>query len=151
MMAEGNENRRLRGEVVKWLLEKTEIKGLPASAVEHETRRILQDIVRENVRRGISKEELESHKDDIYNSAAKSSSDRVKLDCILGRIAVDEKIEVADQELTQEIERLAYRYSMPVAKMRNELEQHNALDGLRDDLRSAKTIEAVLQQAKIED
>jgi trigger factor len=134
------ERQRLRGEVLQWLSARTELKDLPASLVAEETGRILREVVRENVQRGVQQEELESHKEELFNHAVQSSSERVKLDFILYRIAGAEKIEVTDEELAAEIERLAQRYGLAPAKLRAGLEKRGALEGLRDDLRAEKTI-----------
>jgi len=83
---------RQRDDVVKWLLENTDLKDLPQTLVEEEARHIIQDVVQENVRRGISKDEIEANREDIFNRAAQSSSDRVKLNYILNRIADEKKI-----------------------------------------------------------
>jgi trigger factor len=151
ILQEVAQRRRLRNEALRYLLEQTAIAGLPQSAVDRQTRLALEEIVRDNVRRGVTREELEGHKDEIYDNAVKTSADRVKLDCILSRIAEQERIQVSEAELTAEIEFLARRNEMPVARLREELTRREALEGLRDDVRAAKTTDFLLQQAKIEE
>lgn len=140
-IGEVGEQRRVRGEVLAWLLAQTELKDLPAAIVAGETGRTLRAIVQENLQRGIAEKDLEGRKDELYNAAVNTSSERVKLDYILARIADQEKIEVADAELQAEVERMAARYGMSPARLRAELEKRDALDAVRADLRAGKTIE----------
>ena len=148
-MAEAEEKRRLRGEVVKVLLAQAEIRDLPQSVVEEETRHVVREIVYENVRRGVPKDAIEEKKDDILGTATESSTERIKASYVLGRIAEQEHIEVTEQDLDREIQVMAARYRMHPAKLRTELEKRNALDGIRSDVRSRKTLDFVLENAVV--
>lgn len=147
--AEGGERNRQRDEIIKWLLEHTEIKDLPQSLVEEEARQIIRDVVQENVRRGASKEEIESHREDIFTRASQSSTDRVKMDYILGRIADEEKVSVAEAEVEQRIRSLAARYGMPVQRLRADLEQRGAVAAIRKNLRMEKAVDVALAAANV--
>ena len=147
--AEMTERNRQREDIVKWLLEHTEIKELPQSLVEEEARHIIHNVVQENVRRGASKEEIESHREDIFTRASQSSSDRVKMDFVLGRIADEEKIDVSEAEFDQRIRGLAARYGMSAQRLRADLEQRGAMDAIRKNLRMEKTVDAVLAAATV--
>lgn len=150
-VAEAEERRRQRGELATWLLAHTDMKDLPASTMERETRRVLQSIVQENMRRGVPKEELEGHRDELYNTALQSSADRVKLDFILDRIADAEKIDVSDSELARELEQVAAQYRMATKKLREEMEKNNAMEGFRGEIRSGKTMQWLLSNGRMED
>jgi trigger factor len=143
------ERDRQRDEVVKWLLENTDLKDLPQSLVEEEARHIIQDVVQENVRRGISKDEIESNRDDIFNRAAQSSTERVKLNYILGRIADEKTISVSDEEVETRIAEMAMRYKMPPQKMKAELEKRDALRSIQGNLRMEKTLDALMAEANV--
>lgn len=145
--AETEEDRRLRGELIQWLISKTQIPDLPQTVVANETRRLLQDIVQENLRRGIPREEIENHREDIFSTATKTSGERVKLDYILARIAQQENVQVSDAEVNDEVERLAVRMKSAPSKIRRRLEQHDALENLRTDLKSQKTLDLLMDRA----
>jgi trigger factor len=142
---------RLKDGIVRWLLDHVELEDLPQTVVAEEARRIIHDIVRENTRRGVSREEIEKHRDDIFDRAARSSGERVKLDYILRRIADAEQVSVSETELEQHIGRMADRYGIPRERLRAALEQREALDGIRQGLRADKTLDVVLQAAAIEE
>lgn len=147
--AEAEERRRLRNEVVGHLLRETKMEDLPRALVEDEARSIVQDIVYENTMRGATKEQIEERKDDILNVATQSSAERVKLNHILRRIAEQEKIAVEDREVDYQVGLMAGRYRMQPAQMRAELEQRGALEHIRRDIRSSKTLDFLLDQAQI--
>jgi trigger factor len=144
----GEQNRQ-KDEVVKWLMEHTEIKDLPQSMVEEEARHIIQNVVQENVRRGVAKEQIEANREDIFNRAAQSSSDRVKLDYILSRIAETEKVEVKAADLDKRISDMAGRHQMPLQRMKAELEKGEAMKGMEHSVRMEKAVDAVLALAVV--
>ena len=65
---------------------------LPETAVAHETRNVVYDIVRENSQRGVAREMIEKQKDEIYSAATHSAKERVKLAFLIQRIAEKERI-----------------------------------------------------------
>lgn len=146
-MGEMEEAGRQREEAVQWLLKNTELSDLPESVVRQETQRILRRMVYENLRNGVPQAELESHQQDLYQSAARGSQERVKLDYILHRIADDSGIQVSDEEVAREYELLAQRMETTVAKVRQRIEKERLEDSLQDDLRSQKTLQMILAHA----
>jgi trigger factor len=143
------ERNRQKDEIVKWLVEHTDLKDLPQSMVEEEARHIIQNVVQENMKRGVAKDQIEANREDIFNRAAQSSSDRVKLDYLLSRIAEVEKVDVAEADLDKRISDMAARYGMPLARMKAELEKREALQNLEHSLRMEKAVDAVLALAVV--
>jgi len=147
--AELTEKSRQKDDLVKWLVENTPLTDLPQSLVEEEARHIIQDVVQENVRRGVSKDDIETNREDIFNRAAQSASDRVRVNYILSRIADEEKVAVTEADLNQRVAEMAQRYGTDPERMRTELEKREALDGLRRNLRLEKAVEALYATATI--
>ena len=58
----------IRGQIVRGLLDRVNF-DLPETAVAHETRNVVYDIVRENTKRGVAREMIEKQKDEIYSAA----------------------------------------------------------------------------------
>jgi trigger factor len=148
--AEATEKGRLKDEIVKWLVLQADLKELPQTLVEEEARHIIRDVVQENTRRGVTKEELEAHREDIFSRAAQSSADRVRMGYLLTRIAEEEHLEVSDEDVEQELAAMAARYGIPVARLRAGLEERGGLDGVRRNLRMEKTLDVLLQAAVVE-
>lgn len=147
--SETTEKNRQKDEMVKWLVANTPIPDLPQSIVEEEARRIIQDVVQENVRRGVDKDEIETHREDIFNRAAESASDRVKVNYILNRIAREESVTVTDRDVEQRIAELARRYGTDPQRMKEELGNRGSLEALRDSVRLDKAVDLVHAAATI--
>ncbi len=148
--AETTEMGRQNDEIVKWLIDHTPINDLPQSLVEEEARHIIQDVVQENVRRGVNKDAIESNREDIFSRAAQSASDRVKVNYILNRIADEEKVTVTRADVEQRLADMAVRYGITPERMKEEMtKRDNALDGLSRNLRLEKAVDCLQAAAKI--
>jgi trigger factor len=148
--AETTETGRQNDEIVKWLIDHTPINDLPQSLVEEEARHIIQDVVQENVRRGVNKDDIESNREDIFSRAAQSAADRVKVNYILNRVADEEKVTVSQADVEQRLADMAVRYGITPDRMKEEMtKRDNALDGLRRNLRLEKAVAILHAAAKI--
>jgi trigger factor len=139
----------VRNQVIEHLL-KTATFDLPESVVAAETQQAMLDIVRENTSRGINPDSLREKGKEIHEFAQKSARDRVKLNFILGRVADTEKIEIKDEEVDQEIARLAQRASRPLGKLRAELAERGADESLRERMLLGRTLDRVVELAATE-
>lgn len=146
--AEQRERMRLRDEICRYLLKHVKM-DVPESELQHETRHVLQDMVQEQTRRGIKQEDLTARRDELMETASGSAAERVKLRYILHRIAVEEQIETTDEEMAAYIGTYAARYGMQPEAFREELVKRNALDNIRETLRMNKTLDALLEKARI--
>ena len=146
--AKYNEDLRLKEEIAKFLLEKADF-DLPKSVVDNETSATARSIVDRIARQGATREQLEQRRADIIGEATKTSTDRVRLSYILGGIADEEKIEVQDAEVEGRIESMASRYGMSAERFRAEIEKRDGLEKLKSDMRAEKTLDFLLQNAKI--
>jgi trigger factor len=97
----------------------------------------------------VNKDEIESHREDIFTRAAQSASERVAVNYILNRIADEEKVAVTQADVEQRIAEMAHRYGATPEKMKDELAKRGTLDQLRGSLRLDKTVDLLLASAKI--
>ena len=123
---------------------------LPETAVAQETRNVVYDLVRENTKRGVSRETIEKEKDHIYAAATGSAKDRVKLSFLVQRIAEKEDIKVAQEEILRRVQTLAAMYQIPPEKFLKDLQKRNGLIEIYDQLAHEKVMELLENNAKIE-
>jgi len=64
----------------------------------------------------------------------------VKSSVLLAKIAIKENIQVSDEELNNEIEAMAAQMQQPVEEVRKRLSEDNAVERLRDRMRSEKAL-----------
>lgn len=124
---------------------------LPETAVAHETRNVVYDLVQENSKRGVSRQVIEQQKDQIYTAATRNAKERVKFQFLMQKIAEKEDIKVSDKEIAYRIEYLARLYQIPPGKFLKDLRKRNGLIEVYDQIMSEKVLEFLEQNAKIEE
>lgn len=122
---------------------------LPESSVQEETQSVIQDVIRENQQRGIPEHVLEENKKDILTNAESSAKERVKINFILSSIAKEEKLEVSNDEMGAELQRISQQFQIPPDKLFKQLDENGAILRLQDDILRRKTVEFLLQSAEI--
>jgi trigger factor len=147
-LKENQERQQRSNAAARHLLDATKIE-VPESVVQRETQSAVYDVVSRNMRRGVAREEIESHRGDIFEAAKRSATDDIKLRYILHKIAEAEAIEVGAAELDVEIQRIAAGQRMTPQQARAALVKNERMEGLRDALRRGKALDFVLAQANI--
>ena len=144
------QTRSIRSQVVKNLLDKIQC-DLPESLLEQETRQLVYSIVNENQQRGISKEELDAQKDQIYASAAGTAREKIKAFFTYQRVAEKEGVRVEQLEIARRLQEMAAQYKMPPEKLVKELEQSGRLGMIYSQLLNEKVVDLLVQYARLED
>jgi trigger factor len=140
----------LRGQIVRGLLDRVMFE-LPETAVAHETRNVVYDLVRENSQRGVKRELIEQQKDQIYAAATHNAKERVKLAFLIQRIAEQEKITVSQEEVLQQAQSLAAMYQLPLEKFLKDLQKRNGVNELYDQIAHEKVLAFLEKNATIEE
>jgi trigger factor len=140
----------VRGQIIRALLTATNF-DLPETAVAHETRTVVYDIVRENTQRGVARDLIEKQKDEIYSAATQSAKERVKLSFLIQRIAEKEGIQVSQDEVLKRVQSLAMAYQIPLEKFLKDLQKRNGVVELYDQIAHEKVLAFLEQNAKIEE
>ena len=141
--------RAMRGQIIDALLAGANF-DLPETAVAHETRNVVYDLVRENSQRGVPRELIEKQKEEIYAAAARGAKERVKLAFLVQRIAEQEKIQVTQEEVLQRVQSLAAAYQIPPDKFIKDLQKRNGVNELYDQIAHEKVLNFLEINAKIE-
>jgi trigger factor len=145
-----SQEKSIRGQIIRELLDRVMFE-LPETAVAHETRNVVYDIVRENSQRGVTREVIEQQKDGIYSAATRSAKERVKLAFLIQRIAEQEKIAVSEEEVLRRAQSLAAMYQIPLEQFLKDLQKRNGVPELYDQIAHEKVLAFLEQNAKIED
>jgi len=145
-----SQSKSARNQVVRALLNAANF-DLPETAVAHETRNVVYDIVRENTQRGVARDLIEKQKEEIYSAATQSAKERVKLAFLVQRIAEKEGIQVSQEEVLKRAQTLAAAYQIPLDKFIKDLQKRNGVPELYDQLAHEKVLAFLEQNAKIEE
>ena len=148
--ADRQEMARRRNHLIDSLMKNAAL-DVPESEAHDESHRIVYEMVEENTRRGVPEQEIRDNIGKISESAKTAAKDRLKLRYLLKRIAREEKIEVSDAEVTAVLNAQALRSGAKTAKewlQRAKLKEGEVRKGLRADLLTTKTIDALMGHAK---
>ena len=137
---EHERERAKEGQVMKYLHERIQFE-LPPPLLKNETRRILADLVQRNRQRGVTDEMLKEKEKELIENAAGLAAHRLKTNFILHRIAESEDIKISRDDINARIREEAAQYNVPVEKMRKELNEHDGMDALAEQILLGKTLD----------
>ena len=140
----------VRAQVIRGLLDRVNFE-LPETAVAQETRNAVYDIVRQNTKRGVTREQIEQQKEQIYSAATHNAKERVKLAFLIERIAEKENVQVSEEEVLQRAQSLATLYQIPLEKFLKDLRKRNGVSELYEQILHEKTLDLLEKSAVIED
>jgi trigger factor len=143
------QERETRTQIIDGLMKRVNF-DLPEGAVANKTRNIVYDLVRENTKRGVSREIIEKEKDAIYSAATSNAKEQVKLDFLIQRIAEKEEIKVAQEEVLRRIQTLAGMYQIPPDKFIKDLQKRNGIIEIYDSLAREKVLALLETNAQVE-
>jgi trigger factor len=127
-------------QVIKYLHEKIQF-DLPPILLRNETKRALAELVQRNRARGIPDEMLKEKEKELIETAAGVAYHRLKTNFILERIAEQERIGVTREDVDHRIRHEAQHYNMSPDKMRKELEEHDGLNAMAEQILLGKVLD----------
>jgi len=141
--------RAKEAQIVKFLQDRTPFE-VPPTLLTQETRRALGELVQRNRERGVPDEVLKTKEKELIEGAGGLAAHRLRTNFILHRIAEREKIQITRPELDERIRQQAAQYNVSVEKMRKELEEHDALNGVADEILLGKTLDFLKANVRVE-
>ncbi len=135
-------------QIVKALHEQTQF-DLPSQLLRNETRRALGELVQRNRQRGVPDEMLKSKEKELVEGAGSLAAHRLKTNFILHRIAEAEKIQVTPEEVEERIRNQAAHYNLSVEKMRKEIDEHQGINGLVEEILLGKAIDFLKANVRV--
>lgn len=149
--AQSQEDARRRDQVLDAVMKGATIE-VPESEIRRESNSMVYEMVQENMRRGVSEKEIRDNISKITESAQAAAQGRVKLRYLLERIAREEKITVAEAEVSGLMAAQAMRSGHRTAKawlQATKLKEKDVRSSLKQDLMTSKTIDFLLANAKL--
>ena len=141
--------RAKEAQIVKFLHEHTAF-DLPPPLLKNETRRALNELVHRNRERGVPDDILKGKEKELVGGAGSLAAHRLKTNFILSRIAEREKIEVSREDVDLRVRQEAARYDISVDKMRKELEEHEGLNSLAEQILLGKVLDFLKANVSIQ-
>jgi trigger factor len=114
---------------------------VPRSMVEHQIDLRLERGLRALAAQGMKTEDMRRMDFGRLRSGQQElATKEVKSSILLAKIAIKENIQVSDEELEREIEAMAAQMQQPLEEVKKRLTEDNAVDRLRDRMRSEKAL-----------
>jgi trigger factor len=100
---------------------------------------------------GMSDEEIQARVRVLQGDILRSTEVALKEHFVLQKIAETEKIEVTDDDINNEVERLGYEHNESPRRIRARLEKEDLLESLAIELIERKVLDLIFESAKYED
>lgn len=121
---------------------------VPRSLVEHQIDLRLERGLRALAAQGMKTEDMRRMDFGRLRTGQREAAVKeVKSNVLLAKIAIKEKIQISDEELETEIAAMAQQMQQSVDEVKKRLVQDNAVDRLRDRMRSEKALNFLYEHA----
>ncbi|CAH0119162.1 MULTISPECIES: trigger factor [unclassified Paenibacillus] len=138
-------------EIVEKVAEAAEI-DIPEAMIETETDHMMRDFDNRLRSQGMNLDMFLSFsgqsQDDMKNQMRADAEKRVRNNLVLEQIAKDENIEVTEEDINEELEKMAEMYKRSVDEIRNILAANGSLDSLKEEVSLRKTIKFLVDNSK---
>jgi trigger factor len=128
---------------------------LPDALVQREMEQRLHDMAHRLEGQGVTLQQYlaatGTEEQDLVQQVRTSAERGVRADLALRAVAAQEDIEVSEQELDEEIERIAERLQEKPAKVHRDLERRGILEAVRSDIARGKALRFLVDHAEVVD
>jgi trigger factor len=139
-----------RQQVINLVAEQA-LSELPQDLLVRQARRALQRKAVEMQSAGLSDQEVNGRLRMMQQDIVQSTAAALKEHFVLQKIAEDEKLDVNDDDIDAEIDRIAARTDESPRKVRARLEREDMLEALAAELLESKALDLILDNAEYED
>jgi trigger factor len=146
--AETEADNKIRGALLRQLVDAHEFE-LPERLVEHQTEQRLESVVRDMIGQGIDPRNPELQWDKARESLKEQASYDLRSSLLLERIAAEEKIEVSDQEVEDEINAIADASRQSTDQVRAILTKQGGERSIAGRLRNRKALNLLVENASV--
>jgi len=149
--AEADADARLRNTAIQKLIEENPFE-VPYVLIESQARNLLNNFAMDLQNRGVDLNKVEpSFVEMAYNQMQTQAERDVRGAMLLEKIGEDAKVEVTPEEVEEEIAKIAEAYRATPEQIKASLEQQGGAGTIDNNLRTRKSIEALIAKAKITD
>ena len=149
-IAEADADARVRNNAIAKLIEDNGFE-VPNVLIENQARNLLNNFAQDMQQRGADLNQIDpSFIQMAYENMQKQAARDVAGAMLLDKVAEAEKVEVPQSEVDEEIGKMAEYYRVTANEISDSLEkQGGGLDNIRNNLKTRKTIEAIVASAKV--
>lgn len=143
---EGHQKGELFSQIIKQLTDKIKFEA-PQSLITSELRHMLEQFAQEIQKRGQKLDDVKV--EEVLKEFQPEAENRVRSFLILDKIVEEVKLEATDKELEDRLESMAKQAGRPLPEVKAHYEKNNLLGSLKNRILHEKSLEFVLNEAKI--
>ncbi len=149
-VSQADADARVRNEAIAKLIDDNAFE-VPNVLIENQARNLLNNFAQDMQQRGADLNQIDpSFIQMAYENMKGQATRDVSGAMLLDKIAEAEKVEVPESEVEEEIVKMAEYYRTTPKEIRDSLEkQGGGVDNIQNNLKTRKTIEAVMSSAKV--
>ncbi|MFV0389218.1 MAG: trigger factor [Pyrinomonadaceae bacterium] len=148
-VAKADADARVRNELIAKLIEANEFE-VPEALIENQARNLLNNFAQDLAQRGVDLSKLDqAFAESSYSQMRMQAERDVRGAILLEKIAEQANVEITDEMVAEEIEKIAQHYNMPADEVKKVMEREGNLDSIRNNLRTREAVEVVVNKAKI--
>jgi trigger factor len=138
-----------KDQIIKKLVESHSF-PIPEAYLERQIELQVENEVRQLAAQGVDPRKLQIDWQKVRESQRERASNDVKASLLLDRIAEREAIEVLQEEVDREVQRIAKQRREPVAAVRPQLEKDGTIRRIAGHIRTEKTLSMLFENARKE-
>jgi trigger factor len=140
---------RVRNDVIAKIIEENAFE-VPGTLIESQARNLLNNFAQDLQQRGVDLNRVQSDFVSMAFEQMRSQAERdVRGAILLDKVAAAENVEVSDAEVEEEIGKIAAQYRTTPDEIRESLMKQGGENTVRNNLRTRKSIEAMVAKAKV--
>ena len=132
------------------LIETTEVEA-PDSMINREVDNMIQQTKYNFQRSGFSLEKMGLSEGKLRDDYREEAENRVKMGLILEKVSKDQNITVTEEEMDEELSKIAENVGQPVEAVKDIYKKNNMMESLEDSRLTEKTLNFIIESANIED
>ena len=140
--------RNLRNEVIRALVDAHEFE-LPQSLLEHQTEHRLESFVREMISRGVDPRKAEIDWESARVELRKQAEKELRASLLLEQVADAENITISDEEIEEELDRVAQASNQSKEQVRAALTKNGGERSIAHGMRNRKALDLLVENARI--
>lgn len=149
--ADADADARVRNNAIAKLIENHAFE-VPGALIESQARNLLNNFAQDLQQRGVDLNTVQSDFVQMAFSQMQTQAERdVRGAMLLEKVAEMEKIEVGEEEVLDELGKMAEYYRTTVDEIRTSIKKQGGEENIKNNLRTRKAIEALIAKAKVVD
>lgn len=149
--AKSDADARVRNNAIAKLIEENAFE-VPNVLIDSQARNLLDNFARDLQQKGVDLNKVENDFIQMAYTQMRGQAERdVRGAMLLDKVADAEKIQVAPEEVEEEIAKMAEYYRSTPDELKKSLEKQGGYRTIENNLRTRKTVEALINKAKIVD